>query len=245
MTCNAGASLGTVARDVWGEWKQFLAYLALCTLIIAVTVVLIPTSIPDFQRFFGTPHPLMVVVTAALLGGGALRLLQARDWAEITKGSVTVRGIRLSAGLATVFAVVIVIADVVLRYPEGINVPLPQAALFYPVVGFVAEIVFHVLPFTLLMLILSPLRGRLTDGKRIGISIALTALAEPTFQISFAGGPLTWIDAYTWIHVFSISLLQLYVFRRYDFVSMYAFRLIYYAYWHVLWGAIRLPLFFH
>jgi len=141
--------------------------------------------------------------------------------------------------------VVIVIADVVLRYPEGINVPLPQAALFYPVVGFVAEIVFHVLPFTLLMLILSLLRGRLIDGRRIGISIALTAVVEPTFQISFAGGPLTWIDAYTWVHVFSISLLQLYVLWRYDFVSMYAFRLIYYAYWHVLWGVIRLPLFFH
>jgi hypothetical protein len=34
------------------------------------------------------------------------------------------------------------------------------------------------------------------------------------------------------------------VFRRYDFVTMYSFRLFYYAYWHIAWGVIRLRVFF-
>jgi hypothetical protein len=53
-----------------------------------------------------------------------------------------------------------------------------------------------------------------------------------------------WVAAYTWIHVFVIAFLQLYVFRRFDFVSMYSFRLFYYAYWHILWGVIRLEVLF-
>jgi hypothetical protein len=40
------------------------------------------------------------------------------------------------------------------------------------------------------------------------------------------------------------AFLQLYVFRRFDFASMYAFRLVYYAYWHILWGVIRLKVLF-
>ncbi len=51
-------------------------------------------------------------------------------------------------------------------------------------------------------------------------------------------------SAYTWLHVFAIALLQLLVFRRYDFVSMLGTRLCYYAYWHLLWGVVRLEVLF-
>ena len=44
--------------------------------------------------------------------------------------------------------------------------------------------------------------------------------------------------------VFVIAVLQLYVFRRFDFASMYSFRLVYYAWWHILWGTIRLSVLF-
>lgn len=39
-------------------------------------------------------------------------------------------------------------------------------------------------------------------------------------------------------------LLQLHVFRRFDFVSMLSLRLVYYVYWHLIWGAIRLRVLF-
>ena len=111
-------------------------------------------------------------------------------------------------------------------------------------VGFVAEVVFHVLPLTLVLLALSPLRRWIVRDRLVWTSVVLVAVAEPTFQVLFKGNALAWGDLYTWLHVFAIALLQLYVFRRYDFVSMYTFRLIYYAYWHIVWGVLRLSLLF-
>jgi hypothetical protein len=46
------------------------------------------------------------------------------------------------------------------------------------------------------------------------------------------------------VHIYVFNALQLYVFKRYDFLSMYAFRLVYYLHWHVVWGYMRLQLLF-
>ncbi len=201
-------------------------------------------SSPHFQRFFGGISPLLVVGGAIVVAGSSLSLLKARGGFEVLRGRASLRGIALSAGLATVLAVVIVVADLFIRYPRDMNVPPPEALLFYPVVGYVAEVVFHVLPLTLLLLAFAPLSKGPGAGRLVGLCIVLTALLEPSFQLGFAETPLSWSGAYTWVHVFAISLLQRHVFRRYDFVSMYAFRLFYYAYWHIIWGVIRLELLF-
>jgi hypothetical protein len=68
-------------------------------------------------------------------------------------------------------------------------------------------------------------------------------VTEPTFQVLFGGETLA-LSVYTWFHVFAMAFLQLYVFRRYDFVSMYTFRLVYYMFWHIGWGYLRLRLLF-
>jgi hypothetical protein len=150
----------------------------------------------------------------------------------------------MSRVFASLLAVAIVVADLIIRYPEDTNVPVPTALLFYPAVGLVAEIVFHVVPLAILLLTLSPLARRLGRERTVWLGIVLVAILEPTFQVLFEGSALRWADAYTWLHVFAIALLQLYVFRRYDFVSMVSFRLFYYAYWHIVWGTIRLKVLF-
>ena len=153
------------------------------------------------------------------------------------------RGVAVGAGLATVLGIAIVIADLVFRYPEDMNAPIPQALAFYPSVGLIAEVVFHILPLTLVLIALLPFRDRLGTHRATWIAITLVAVAEPTFQVFF-GGEVPPLAVYTWIHVFAIAFLQLYVFRRYDFVSMYSLRLVYYAFWHLIWGALRLKLLF-
>jgi hypothetical protein len=150
----------------------------------------------------------------------------------------------VSAGMATVLAAAITIADFFIRYAEDTNVPVPQALVFYPVVGFVAEMAFHVAPLALALLATAPLRRRTGPDRLVWVAFAIAGIVEPTFQVAFAGEPLSWASAYTWVHVSAIAFLQLYVFLRYDFVSMYSFRLIYYAYWHVIWGTIRLQVLF-
>jgi hypothetical protein len=38
----------------------------------------------------------------------------------------------------------------------------------------------------------------------------------------------------------AFGLVQLYVFRRFGFASMYSLRLAYYSLWHIAWGTTRL-----
>jgi hypothetical protein len=54
----------------------------------------------------------------------------------------------------------------------------------------------------------------------------------------------TWAAAYVFLNVWVINMVQLALFKRYDFVSMYAFRLMYYLLWHIAWGHARLGLLF-
>jgi uncharacterized membrane protein YwzB len=211
---------------------------------LVFTVVLLPSSRAYFRRFFGETNAILVIVVASVIGAVALWALQSGYEFAILKGGTTFRGMGLSLALATGLAAAIVVADFFIRYPEDTNVPVPQALLFYPAIGFVAGIIFQVLPLALLLFALNPLVGRLGREGVVWLGILLTAVLEPTFQVVFEGKAFTWGDAYTWVHVFAIAFLQLYVFRRFDFMSMYSFRLFYYGYWHILWGVIRLEVLF-
>jgi hypothetical protein len=229
-----------IVGETWRKRHQYIAFVVLSLAAVGLTAILIPSSNAYFQRFFVRTNPILVVALAAVFGGISLGLLKSHGRFEIIRGRVTLRGIIVSAGMATMLAVAIIIADFFIRYPEDINVPVPEALLFYPAMGFVAEIVFHVLPLALLLFVLAPLRKRLGIDRLIWIGIVIAAAMEPTFQVVLGGEPFSWTSAYTWVHIFAIAFLQLYVFRRYDFLSMYSFRLIYYAYWHIGWGVIRL-----
>lgn len=222
----------------------YAAFVVFSLAALGLTAILLQTSSGYFQPYFGRTNPLLVIVLAG--GGGAisLRFLGSRAGFEIFRGRATLRGIAVSARIATLFAIAIIVADFFIRYPADINVPVPEALLFYPAVGFVAEIAFHVLPLALLLLAFAPLGKRTGADRLVWLCILITAGFEPTFQVALPGNTFSWGAAYTWIHVCTFALCQLYVFRRYDFVSMYAFRLCYYAYWHVIWGVIRLEVLF-
>jgi hypothetical protein len=47
-------------------------------------------------------------------------------------------------------------------------------------------------------------------------------------------------STYVGVFVFVFTLVELDIFRRYDFVAMYVFRLTYYLWWHIIWGTLRL-----
>jgi hypothetical protein len=67
-------------------------------------------------------------------------------------------------------------------------------------------------------------------------AVGAVALLEPVFQLQFGFAetvPL-WAAVYVGLNIFVINLAQLLLFRRYDFVTMYAFRLVYYLQWHVI-----------
>lgn len=227
-----------------GKRVQYAAYAVLSFSVTMFVVILLPAANVYFERYFGPINAVAVTVAASIAGGGSLWVLQAKYEFVLFQGKKTLDGIRMSAVLATVLGAAIVIADLIIRYPRDINVPFPQALLFYPAIGLTAEVVFHIVPLTMLLFMLTHLCRRLRRSYIIWISIILVAIIEPTFQVLFGIQVFTWDAAYTWIHVFAIAFLQLYVFQRFDFMSMFAFRLFYYIYWHIIWGVIRLDVLF-
>lgn len=224
--------------------QQIVAFAALSLWAAGLTTALSLMHSAYFQRFFGVIHPLLAIALVTAAGGLALKLLHARGGFEVFKATARLRGVVLSAALATLFAVEVVVADHIIRFPADMNVPLPHALLFYPAIAYVAEIVFHALPLALLILFLGPLLKGLRRDRLVWLGIFLTALLEPTFQAGFEEEPISWAGAYVWVHLYAFNLLQLYVFKRYDFASMYAFRLFYYLYWHIAWGFVRLQVLF-
>ena len=135
----------SVDRQLDGRW-QYAAYFAISLVALIFILVLLPSSGKYFRRFFGETNAILVIVVASAVGTASLWALRSSYEFVILKGGSTFRGVALSLALATVLAVAIVIADFIIRYPQDMNVPVPQSLLFYPAIGFVAEIVFHVLP---------------------------------------------------------------------------------------------------
>jgi hypothetical protein len=231
---STGQSLGL-------RW-QYTIYFVLALLALIFTAGLLSSSSEYFIRFFGETNPIFIVGLVAILGALALWSLQSNYDFLVVKRGHTLRGIALAATLSALLAVAIIIADLILRYPQDLNVPVPQALLFYPAVGFVAEIAFHLLPLAMLLLAMKPLVRHLGKQRVVWIGILLVALLEPSYQLLFDGKAATVRSAYTWVHVFVIGLLQLWLFRRFGFAVMYGFRFFYYIYWHILWGVARLNL---
>lgn len=194
---------------------------------------------PHFQEF----PPLLAVVLLAAAGAACVHRLASHDGFPVFAGEPGVKGFIRAATLAPLFALSAIAADLVFRFPAGLNVRWPQSVLFYPAMGYVAELLFHVLPVAVPAAILKLLFQK---GGRLLVLIPLlvTTLVEPALQWSLAGEPASWEGAWFWLHHFLFNLVQAHLFWRYDFLSMLSLRLIYYAYWHIGWGAARLHLLF-
>ena len=194
-----------------------------------------------FQRFLGNLNPIATGILVVVLGFLATYLLFRNGSFAVYKRS-NKKVFLLHSLFVLVFSFVSVFVDCSIVYPENMNILLPEALLFYPVMGFLVEIVFHVVPFALL-LIVSLIFKTTIHQKLLWVTICVVALLEPTYQIYMDAYPV-WAMIVVWINLFLFNVLQLFVFTRYDFVSMYALRLVYYLFWHVIWGSLRLEIIF-
>ncbi|HEX4921552.1 MAG TPA: hypothetical protein VFV92_12530, partial [Candidatus Bathyarchaeia archaeon] len=190
-----------------------------------------------FEPYFGSIPPLPAIALVMLVGVVSLGFLRSRGWFEIyTRDSF--RGMVFSATVATVFGVVQVFTDLIIHFARDLNVPPPQSLAFYPVMAYVVEASFHALPLVLLLTVLGPLSKKLNTNVLVWLCFLLVSCLEPIVMMRLG------FSAYVGLFVFAFNLCQLYVFRRYDFVSMYSLRCVYYIEWHILWGYLRLRLLF-
>jgi hypothetical protein len=197
-----------------------------------------------FAPYFGPVPPLLALAGVAGLGTVALTYLRARAGFCVVR-RVPPRERLLPPAVAALLVLPVVAVDLLGGFPRELNVPLPTALVFYPLIGAVAETVFHAVPLALLMAVLRrPLRG-LGAERTVWICIVLASSIEPTFQVMMArGSSPVWATTYVGLHLAVFNLLALSLFRRVDFLAAYLFRLAYYLIWHIVWGVVRLDLLF-
>ena len=219
---------------------QVAAFAALSLFAFGLVALLSLSHGDFFQPYFGKIRPLPAIAIVIVTGAASLYVLYAGGWFKVINPSTTYRGIALSAALVAVFAVEVTVLDRVVRFPADINVPFPHSVLFYPAIAYVVEVVFHALPLALMLGVLSLLSGETASNRVLWPCIVLVAMIEPTYQLAFTQVTFSWTTAYLWTRLFAFNLVQLFMFKQFDFVTMYSFRLLYYTYWHIIWGYARL-----
>ena len=226
------------------ERNQLLIFFGISFFVVILTGILYFRNAFLFEAFFGVINPLFAVFLIILLGTVLSVFLLSRGWFVVHKAG-EYKGFLVGAGLASLLGLGIILVDLKAIFPADTNRPFPDSLFFYPIFGFVVEVVFHLLPPALLLLGLTSIKG-ISFEKVILPCILFVALLEPIFQtaLGFSRPYPAWVTGYVFLHIFLINVFQLLIFKRYDFVSMYSFRLVYYAIWHILWGQVRLSLLF-
>ncbi len=207
------------------------------------TFVLLNYSNPSiFERFLGDLNPMAISITIVILGITVLSILLSKGQFSIYKKTPALEFFGYSLPVI-LFVFVAIWVDLNIVYPADIHILLPKSILFYPAMGLLVEILFHALPLTILLFIFSFVLKNIEFKVLVWLSLIPVAMVEPTYQIFMDTYP-TWALVVVWTNLFLFNLVQLYVFKRYGFISMYGLRLVYYLFWHIIWGSLRLDLLF-
>lgn len=218
-------------------WVQYAVLGATALVAVVLTVIQTHLDRSVFTPYLGATNPVAVMIVVSALAFVSLAYLRSPGSFEIVGSREDVlAGLRFTAVVVPLFVLAAIGADVLLRYPRGMNVPAPDAFFFYPAIGFLVEVCLHAVPLALLVALFA--RSGITSDRTFWLLAVLVALLEAGIQTATATTAATAV--FSGLQLLSFGLVQLYVFRRFGFVSMYVFRLAYYSLWHIAWGTIRL-----
>jgi hypothetical protein len=225
---------------------QVYVLIGAALVVLMIVGLLMRASPPVFRRFLGSRNPLWVFVGVISAGALGLIFLASRYGLEIFVPQ-NLAAWPFLFGLAAVFGLMMILVDRRILFPADINVAFPTSLLFYPAIGLLAEMLFHILPLAVLLFLLNAVVKSANLSAMLWVCIPLVALIEPVFQVKdmpAANRYPGWGILVVGVLIYLINLAMLVIFQRYDFFSMYAFRLFYYLFWHILWGYMRLRLLF-
>lgn len=219
---------------------QYFSLIGLSTVLTVFTALVYRAPCQVFAPYLGNFNPLVSFLVMAFISVGLLAVLRSRAGFLIYAGKPA--GLFVAAGMAVFLAGLMILVDLSVHFPQDLNVAFPLSVGFYPVIGYIVEVVFHLVPLAgVLLLLTSVLKHPRQQVRLIWLSIAAVALLEPIYQTAgFIGFYPTWTVILVAVHIYGFNLLQLTFFRRYDFITMYTFRLVYYLLWHIVWGYVRL-----
>lgn len=203
--------------------------------IVLFTAILNAWDSSVFKKYLGPLEPIQSILFVVLVGFFSLRYLE-KGGQEVTLNPFGLERFLVPTLFSLVFGVIIILIDHSGIFSDSINVSYPKCLLFYPVMGYIVETLFHLLPISILS------RIKLDDIR----VYYLIAVIEPVIQLAIGGidQSLLWASLLVFLHIFLINVAQLYVFRKYGFLSMYWLRFSYYLIWHEIWGVLRLSVLF-
>ena len=222
--------------------NQFWVLGILVVAVLGATGILSLSSNSLFERFIRGVPPFLAILLSTLLGFMALSFLLSKGWFAIHK-KYLFRTALPFAGLTFLFALIAIGIDIKIVYQADMNILFPESILFYPIIAFLAEILFHLVPLFVLLWIATSIFN-IPYSKLLWTCILLVAILEPMYQVIFMDAYPIWAMGAIWINLFLFNITQLVVFKKYGFLSMYALRLVYYLFWHIIWGELRLQILF-
>lgn len=216
------------------ERLQYLVFISLSIGAVGLIGILYFSNNLIFERFLGGINPLIASPFIIFLGVVLLSFLLSKGWFAIYKKE-NLKGLFRRSALAALFVLITILVDLKIVFSADLNILFPKSLLFYPAMGFFVEILFHVLPLSVLLISLTSIFKNISYKNIIWICILVVSLLEPTYQTIFMGSssPL-WAVIIIWLNLFFFNFSQLLIFKRYDFISMYSFRLVYYMIWHIV-----------
>ncbi|MGA7756541.1 MAG: hypothetical protein WCA90_19345 [Ilumatobacteraceae bacterium] len=221
------------------DWTGMGPFLVSSVVAVTLTAWQVRVDRSVFERFFGAADPVAVMAGVAVVGTFAMAYLQGiSDFAVLGPGTSR-EAVSIIAWAVPLLAVAAIGADLVFRYAEDTNVALPDALRFYPAIAVFVESALHIVPIAVLVTFLGMPSGLDATFWRIAIP---AALIEAVLQAVYA--PSIGTSVFSAIHLVVFGVAQVWMFWRFGFMWMLGFRLVYYALWHLAWGAARLELLF-
>ncbi|MCK0146837.1 hypothetical protein MWU78_14360 [Arenibacter sp. F26102] len=222
--------------------KQFVILLSLLFVFTIITVTLYQLNDGIFFRFFKNFNPLTLFGVTAISGSLALTFLLYNRWFDIHRKVKPRIFLKFSLSVL-LFVAIAIFVDLAIVFPQGMNILLPESLLFYPAIAFLVEMLFHVLPLAVLMIVLNRFLPAIGLLKPVWIVLGIVALLEPSYQVYMDDYPL-WAAMVVWVNLYLFNWVQLVAFKQYGFILMLTLRLVYYLFWHIIWGSIRLDVLF-
>jgi hypothetical protein len=233
----------TIPRDR-NKLHQYLIMAVISAAVLLLMHLQLRTGADPYRYFFG-PIPTVPLFFYLIGLGFILTAVITRTTPFSIVNAKTPGGVIQAALSAMAFFLLMTLVDIAEPFPSTINLAPPSGIFFYPSIGFVVEILFHLLPFTLIWIATSRIGPDKDQRTFTLLSMFVVASIEPVFQslISPASASLA-KEIGVFLIIYGINAQSLLLFTRSGFVSMYTLRLVYYLFWHIIWGYFRLNILF-
>ncbi len=180
-----------------------------------------------FARYFGSMPPAICVAALGVVAILVVPHLKRHGfW-----GAPRVDAVLVAPSLVVGFAAFIIAVDSLAGLSSDLNAPLPWALLYYPAMGFAAQVALHLAPLVAILW-----SAPAFSQRRPWAVMTIAAAPEAALQALNAEGATASLVA---LHVLAFGVVEIYLLRQFGFAVMYAFRLGYYLLWHILWAVVR------